>query len=160
MSAGASFQTGIAIGKFHGVMRPTTPSGRRSVYSRWFGDGRLVHLADRPPRLTRRVAEDRRGAQRFQPGLAQRLPHLRRHVLRDLLGARLDRVGRLREEGRALPGRQRGPGGERLARGLDRGTRVLGRPRPDRRPTTSDGRQGLRFSYVSPDALSRHSPPT
>ena len=35
ISAGASFHTGIAIGKFHGVMRPTTPSGRRSVNSRW-----------------------------------------------------------------------------------------------------------------------------
>ena len=29
--AGASFQTGIAIGKFHGVISPTTPSGRRIV---------------------------------------------------------------------------------------------------------------------------------
>ena len=60
------------------------------------------------------------------PRLAQRLAHLGGHVLRDLLGARLDRGRRLREERRALPGRQRGPGGERLARGLDRGARVLG----------------------------------
>ena len=36
MSAGASFQTGIAAGKFHGVISPTTPSGRRIVQSRWF----------------------------------------------------------------------------------------------------------------------------
>ena len=103
------------------------------------GDGRLVHLTDRPVRLTRRVAEDRRGAQRFEPCLAQRLPHLRRHVLRDLLGARLDRRGRFREVDRALPSRQRRPRGERLARSLDRGTRVLGRrgrihPRHLRRP--------------------------
>jgi hypothetical protein len=34
MRAGASFQTGIAIGKFQGVINPTTPSGRRRVYSR------------------------------------------------------------------------------------------------------------------------------
>ncbi len=127
MSAGASFHTGIAIGKFHGVMRPTTPERTAERVQPLVGDGRLVHLADRPPRLTRRVAEDRRCAQRFEPCLAQRLPHLRGHVLRDLLGARLDRRGRFREEGRALPGRQRGPRGERLARGLDRGTRVLGR---------------------------------
>ena len=31
ISAGASFQTGIAIGKFQGVIRPTTPTGRRTV---------------------------------------------------------------------------------------------------------------------------------
>ena len=30
-SAGAIFQTGIRIGKFHGVMMPTTPSGTRTV---------------------------------------------------------------------------------------------------------------------------------
>ena len=35
ISAAIDFQAGIAIGKFHGVMRPTTPSGRRSVNSRW-----------------------------------------------------------------------------------------------------------------------------
>src|SRR5690606_21952596 len=29
--AGAVFQAGMAIGKFHGVMRPTTPSGSRLV---------------------------------------------------------------------------------------------------------------------------------
>src|SRR5215831_12374004 len=28
-SAGAIFQAGIAIGKFHGVMKPTTPTGSR-----------------------------------------------------------------------------------------------------------------------------------
>ena len=31
MSAGAIFHTGIAIGKFHGVISATTPSGRRRV---------------------------------------------------------------------------------------------------------------------------------
>ena len=29
-SAGASFQAGIAIGKFHGVIAPTTPTGIRT----------------------------------------------------------------------------------------------------------------------------------
>jgi hypothetical protein len=31
INAGAIFQAGIANGKFHGVMIPTTPSGRRLV---------------------------------------------------------------------------------------------------------------------------------
>ena len=30
-SAGADFHTGIAHGKFHGAISPTTPSGWRSV---------------------------------------------------------------------------------------------------------------------------------
>jgi hypothetical protein len=39
--AGASFQVGIAIGKFHGVIAVTTPSGSRRAYrnvtSEWLG---------------------------------------------------------------------------------------------------------------------------
>ena len=31
ISAGAIFQAGMAMGKFHGVMMPTTPRGRRTV---------------------------------------------------------------------------------------------------------------------------------
>ena len=30
-SAGAIFQLGMAIGKFHGVIAPTTPTGRRTL---------------------------------------------------------------------------------------------------------------------------------
>jgi hypothetical protein len=37
ISAGASFQTGMAMGKFQGVISPTTPRGRRTVYRRWSG---------------------------------------------------------------------------------------------------------------------------
>ena len=36
-SAGAIFQMGIASGKFHGVIRVTTPKGIRLVYRRMFG---------------------------------------------------------------------------------------------------------------------------
>ena len=32
-SAGAIFQAGMAIGKFHGVIAATTPSGSRRLYS-------------------------------------------------------------------------------------------------------------------------------
>jgi hypothetical protein len=32
MSAGASFQAGMAMGKFQGVMRPTTPTGFLMVW--------------------------------------------------------------------------------------------------------------------------------
>jgi hypothetical protein len=35
-SAGASFHAGIALGKFHGVISATTPSGLRSVKQKTF----------------------------------------------------------------------------------------------------------------------------
>ena len=85
-----------------------------------------VHLPDRPPRLTCRVAEDRRRAQRLEPGLAQRLPHLRGHVLGDLLRASLEDVRRLAEERGPLGRGQRRPRRERLASRVDRGARVVG----------------------------------
>ncbi|MNK70032.1 hypothetical protein D3C87_894430 [compost metagenome] len=36
-SAGAIFQAGIAMGKFHGVMSPTTPTGSRVISTPMFG---------------------------------------------------------------------------------------------------------------------------
>src|SRR5665213_953731 len=38
ISAGNSFQLGIAMGKFHGVMSPTTPSGPRMLMANLFGN--------------------------------------------------------------------------------------------------------------------------
>ena len=35
-SAGNSFQLGMAMGKFHGVMRPTTPTGMRTLMANLF----------------------------------------------------------------------------------------------------------------------------
>ena len=87
--------------------------------------GGLEHLADRAPGLARRVAEDRRGPQRLEARLAQRLPHLRGHVVRDLLRAGLEHVRRLRQERRPLGRGQGRPGGERLAGRLDRRARVV-----------------------------------
>src|SRR5665811_414952 len=50
ISAGASFQEGMATGKFQGVMRPTVPSGSRTVYSRVRpnSDGVVSPLSRRP----------------------------------------------------------------------------------------------------------------
>ena len=47
MSAGAVFHVGIAMGKFHGVMSPTTPSGRRRV---WMNTRSRSDGAYSPPR--------------------------------------------------------------------------------------------------------------
>ena len=67
MSAGASFQAGIAAGKFQGVISPTTPSARRSVYRRWFGtDGSKTSPIERKasPALKRRIAAVRAASMR------------------------------------------------------------------------------------------------
>ena len=144
ISAGASFQTGIAIGKFHGVIRPTTPSGRRCVDTCAAGERLLEELADRPERLARRVAQDLRRAQRLAARLAQRLAHLDRHVVRDLLGARLER-GRGRDEVRAaLRERQRRPGRECVGRRAD-GPSASSGVDDENSPTISDGRIGFVF---------------
>ncbi len=108
---------------------------------------RLVDLADRAVGLAAGEAEDRGGARRLAARLAQRLAHLGGHVLRDLLGAGLERVGRLEEERGALgrgqprtsPGTPRRCGHERRARRPASG-------RGDRRRSPGDGRHGLCFS--------------
>ena len=50
MSAGNSFQAGMAIGKFHGVMMPTTPIGRRMAIANLSGisDGTVWPNSRRP----------------------------------------------------------------------------------------------------------------
>ena len=50
MSAGNSFHAGIATGKFHGVMIPTTPIGRRMAIANLSGisDGTVWPNSRRP----------------------------------------------------------------------------------------------------------------
>ena len=50
MSAGNSFQPGIATGKFHGVMSPTTPTGRRMAMANLSGisEGTVMPNSRRP----------------------------------------------------------------------------------------------------------------
>ena len=50
MSAGNSFQAGIATGKFQGVMMPTTPMGRRIAIANLSGisDGTVWPKSRRP----------------------------------------------------------------------------------------------------------------
>ena len=42
MSAAVDFQAGIAIGKFHGVMKPQTPIGERTDIANLFGSSEGV----------------------------------------------------------------------------------------------------------------------
>ena len=120
---------------------------------------RGVDLADRAPRLARGEAQDRRGAGRLHSRLAERLAHLGRHVLRDLLRPRLDRVRGLRQErrarrrGEASPSRGTPPRPRRPLRAR------RPRPRPGRRPSPPTAARGFASRTSSSDAAGRHVPP-
>ena len=75
---GAIFHAGIAIGKFHGVIRPTTPSGSRVTSTSTPGrtDGEL--LAGQAQHLAGEELEDVAGARRLADALGQRLAFLAR----------------------------------------------------------------------------------
>ena len=75
-SAGAAFQSGIASGKFHGVMSATTPSGSRSVNCSAPGGLRRNDLADLAHRFAGVVAQDRDAARDLAARLADRLADL------------------------------------------------------------------------------------
>ena len=84
-SAGAAFQSGIATGKFHGVISATTPNGSRSVNCSAPGSLRGDDLADFAHRFAGVVAEDRDASPDFAARFADRLSDLARDRLRQLL---------------------------------------------------------------------------
>ena len=80
ISAGASFHAGIALGKFHGVISPTTPIGlRMREHVDAVALGRHQH-AGHARAFAREVAEDVDGAPHFALGFGQRLAFLARHI--------------------------------------------------------------------------------
>ena len=146
ISAGAVFQVGMAIGKFHGVIRPTTPSGRRRVWinTRSRSDGNV--LAAQPRAFAADVAQDVDRAPDFAARFGQRLALLARHLARDLVGPRLEDVRGAVEDLAALRRRHRGPCRLRRLRGRNRlrgfvGVRLL------------EGRDGL--AWCRPGSWSR-----
>ena len=84
-SAGAAFQSGIASGKFHGVISATTPSGSRSVNCSAPGTCARNHLADLAHGFAGVVAQDDHAAADLAARLADRLADLARDRLRELL---------------------------------------------------------------------------
>ena len=71
-SAGAAFQAGMAIGKFHGVINPNTPS---ASLGRDVDIGRVdfERLAVAAQRLSSEILEDARRAHHFTCAFGQRL---------------------------------------------------------------------------------------
>ena len=90
-SAGAAFHSGMASGKFHGVMSATTPNGSRSVNCSAPGSLGRDNLAHFAHRFAGVVAQDRDAPTDFAARFADRLADLARQGLRQLLLAVRDR---------------------------------------------------------------------
>ena len=125
-SAGAIFQDGIAIGKFHGVMTPMTPIGMRTdIWNLFRSSDGVVWPKRRRPSPRHVVAH----VDRFLDVAARlglHLPHLVRHEVGEL---RLVLGEELREAEEDLAALRRGdeaPVLERLLRGGDGAVDVLG----------------------------------
>ena len=153
-----AFQAGIAAGKFHGVISPTTPSGRRRVYTgRRSPNARTSRPSGRQPSPAknrkiaaargRLQAATRAGACPSRASCPARSP---RRALRSPPRRGEERASRA--AGNAARYRARADSR------LDRGGDVLGAGARETRPRPPDGRQGLRRSYVRPPALALHRP--
>jgi hypothetical protein len=107
-SAGKSFQLGMAMGKFHGVIRPTTPSGMRTLMANLFCSSLKGGFAEEAAAFAGDVEGFVDGFLHVAAGFGQHLAHFAGHVAGVLLFALLEENGR------------RGPGSRRAwARGRD-----------------------------------------
>ena len=168
-SAGAIFQDGIAIGKFHGVITPTTPIGIRTRHLELVAELGRRRLAEEAPALAGHVVAHVDRFLDVAAGLGLHLAHLVRHQVGELVLvldeelreaeedlAALRRgdeppvlVCRLRRLDRAIDvvGAERGNVADQLAVGRARATRRSRRRR--RRPTRRRCSSGTCVSVVA-----------
>ena len=134
-SAGAIFQLGIAIGKFHGVIAPTTPTGIADAHLELVRHLRRRRLAEDAAALAGHVV---RHVDRFldvAAGLGAHLAHLPDHELGQLVLAVDEPLRDAEEDLGALRRRHEPPALVGRLRGLDGAVDVLDgrlRERPDR----------------------------
>ena len=127
-SAGAIFQAGMAIGKFQGVISPTTPKGSRVTSTLTPGRTEATASPGEAQGLAREEAEDLPRPAGLGDALGQRLALLARQEAAQLVLARqdfgADPVERVGADLRA----RHGPGGEARCRRRDRllGLRLVG----------------------------------
>ena len=157
-SAGAIFQLGIAIGKFQGVIAPTTPTGIPGRHHELVAELGGSRLPEEAPPLACHVV---RHVDRFLdvPGsLGPDLAHLLGHLPGQILLALGEELGDAEENLTALRGGHQAPVLVGVLGSLDGSVHVLRRPSSERSPSTSPV-AGFFVSNVSPPAASTHSPP-
>jgi hypothetical protein len=112
ISAGASFQAGMALGKFQGVTRPTTPIGLRmaNMCTRSRSEG-TSRPCSRDP-FAAEIAKDVDGAADFAFGLRERLAFLTSHVGGNCVEAPVQDFCGFVEDGAAGRSIQIRPGGQ------------------------------------------------
>ena len=156
ISAGASFHAGIALGKFHGVTRPTTPSGLRNanMWTRSRSLGTSMPIMREPS--PREVTEDLMLRRTSPLASGSVLPSSRVMSAADLVELASRMSATLNRKLPARRSRHAGPGRKRCLRRLPRQPPYPPREPLTNRPTTSSVLAGLRFSNVEPPVT--HSP--
>ena len=132
-SAGTIFQDGIAIGKFHGVITPTTPIGCRTLIWNLSRQLRRRRVAEEPSALAGHVVAHVDRFLDVPAGLGEHLPHLARHEVRELVLVLGEERAEAEEDLAALRRGHEPPALVRLLRGCDGSIDVL-RRRPRERP--------------------------
>ena len=154
-SAGQSFQDGIAIGKFHGVIAPTTPIGIRTLIMNLSGAPRR-RLAEEAPSLAGHVVAHVDRLLDVAPGLGLDLPHLAGHQVGELCLPVAEELGDPEDDLPASGRRHEPPLLECDLRGGDRAIDV-GPARPGNVASASPV-AGTNDSNRSPLSASTHSP--
>jgi hypothetical protein len=124
-SAGAILRLGRVIGKFQGVIVPTTPTGWWMAKCRFHDVGRRDDPAVGSLALLGEPLEGIGGMQDLGPGLGEGLALLHREGPREGVRPLAHQVGGLLEDLRAVVGGEGTPGGERLGGGGDGGLGVV-----------------------------------
>ena len=118
ISAGASFQAGMALGKFHGVTRPTTPMGLRmaNMWTRSRSEG--TNSAGHARAFAGEIAKDIDGAAHFALGFGKGFAFFARHVGGDGIELAVEHVGGFVENIAARGASRGGPCRQRGGRGI------------------------------------------
>ena len=118
-SAGASFQAGIAIGKFHGVIAPTTPTGYPNGHLELVAELGRRRVAEHTPALAGHVDRHVDRLLDVPAGLREHLAHLSAHQLGQLLLLVLEQAREAEQDLAALRRRHEPPLLEGLLRRCD-----------------------------------------
>ena len=150
---------GMAMGKFHGVIRPTTPTGMRMLMANLFCSSTGGGLAEEAAAFAGDVKGLVDGFLHVAAGFGEHLAHFAGHVAGELLLALLQQDAGADEDLGALGRGNQAPGGEGLLRGGDGFGHVFRAGGRETRRRCRRGRRGSRCRMVLPLAAGSHWPP-